>query len=166
MITKLREKKEVNIWWWHQAIVAQTTFISYYFFFRQRRQWRLSSSCLSRCTPGPRYFQSYQMKRTSQITMICIYTNHSVSRCHQLTRSACGLEPTWCLSTPSTMLRSCSRRTASRFVHHVDIVNDGTSILYLCLEVFQQALFCRLNKTLLKLPGILITWEIRWPSLR
>ena len=73
----------------------------------------------------------------SQITMICIYTDRSSIRCHQLTRSVCGLEPTWCLSTPSTMLRSCSIRTANR-----------------------------LNKTLLKLPGISITWEIRWPSLR
>ena len=36
--------------------IAQITFISYYFFFRLRRQWRLSSSCLSRCTPGQRYF--------------------------------------------------------------------------------------------------------------
>ena len=163
MITKLREKKEVNIWWWHESIVTYTSCISCYFLFRLRRQWRLSSSCLSRCTPGQRYFQ---MIGTSQITMIYICTDRSSLRCHQPTKSACGLEPTWCLSTPSTMLRSCSRRTASRLVHHVDIVNDGTSILYLCLEVFQQALFCGLNKTSLKLPGISITWEIRWPSLR
>ena len=129
----------------HVCVKAKLTLVSFFYFFYAPSPNFISSSgwgdngdsvplVWAGVRQGQGIFRWWEPLKSQWFVFILI--NHSLSRCHQPTKSACGLEPTWCLSTPSTMLRSCSRRTASRFVNHVDVVNDGTSILYLCLEVF------------------------------
>ena len=74
---------------------------------------------------------------TSQITIICICTDQSLLFKVPPTDKVClwlgaNVMLEYTLDDAEVLLK----KNCEQVCYHVDVVNDGTSILYLCLEVF------------------------------